>query len=145
MLLDTIKSDSLQARKARDTEKATTLVTLFAEAARVGKDADNRDSTDVEVLGVVRKFIKGLDDSLAVLTLPEAIAKAQREKQVLLAYLPAQLSGEALVRAIAAIVDSLQEKSAKSMGRVMSALKEKHGGAYDGTEASKLVKLALSS
>lgn len=144
MLLDTIRSDSLQARKARETNKATALVTLLAEAGRVGKDAGSRDSTDLEVLGVVRKFIKGLDDSLAVLTEPSAIAKAQAERHLLQAYLPAQLSGEALVRAIAAIVATMQDKSAKSMGVVMAALKSQHGGAYDGTQASKLVKAALA-
>jgi uncharacterized protein len=143
MLLETIQRDSLEARKARESEKATTLVTLFAEASRPGKDAGNRTSTDEEVIKVVRKFIKGLDDSLQVLTQPEAIARAQREKHVLSAYLPSQLSGEALVRAIEGIVAPMVDKSAKSMGLVMNALRTQYGGAYDGAEASKLVKSIL--
>lgn len=144
MLLAKIKSDSLEARKARDSEKATSLVTLYAEAARVGKDAGSRDSTDTEVIGVVRKFLKGVDDSLAVLTNPEAIVKAQREKVLLSAYLPVQITGEALADAINAIVATAPDKTAKGMGFVMNALKAVHGGSYDGNEASKLVKAALA-
>lgn len=143
MLLDTIKSDSLQARKARDTDKATSLVTLFAEASRVGKDKGLRDSTDAEVMGVVRKFIKDLDYSLSVLADPGAIARAQAERSLLQGYLPVQLNDEALTRAIAAIVATQQNKSIKSMGVIMAALDAQHGGAYDGAQAGKLVKAAL--
>lgn len=143
MLLDKIKQDSLEARRARETEKATMLVTLFAEASRPGKDAGNRDSSDEEVVKVVRKFMTGLNDSLAVLTQPEAIARAHREKQLLECYLPSQLSGAALSAVVDGIVASVSDKSAKSIGVVMNALRKAHGGAYDGTEASTLVKAAL--
>lgn len=144
MLLAKIKSDSLDARKARDSAKATSLVTRYAEAARVGKDAGGRNSTDLEVLAVVRKFIKGLDDSLTVLKDPAAIAKAQAERLVLGAYLPAQISGDALAVVIAAIVEAATDKTAKGMGFVMNALKSQYGGTYDGAEAGKLVKAALA-
>ena len=144
MLLEKIKSDSLDARKARDSEKATSLVTLYAEAARVGKDAGGRDSTDLEVLAVVRKFIKGLDDSLTVLKDPTAIAKAQAERLVLSAYLPTQITGDALADVIASILETAADKTAKGMGFVMNALKAQYGGAYDGAEAGRLVKAALA-
>lgn len=144
MLIQKIREDSLAARKARETDKATILVTLFAEAARPGKDAGNRDSTDEETVKVVRKFIKGVEDSLAVLKDPVAVAKAQAEKDILSAYLPTQLTGDALKAAIADIVQKLPEKNAKAMGQVMNGLRTLYAGAYDGVEASKLVKEALA-
>lgn len=144
MLLDTIKADSLAARKARDTEKATTLVTLYAEAARVGKDADNRESTDDEVVKVVRKFIKGIDDSLAVLKQPEAIALAQREKTYVTPYLPLQLTGKGLFAVIQEIIATFTTSPPPNLGLVMRALKLAHPGAYDGAEATFVIKEILS-
>ena len=143
MLLAKIKHDSLEARKAHESEKALSLVTLYAEAARIGKDAGDRETTDLEVIAVVRKFVKGLDDSLAVLQAQDAIEKARREKNLLSAYLPVQISGDVLAGVIAAIVATATDKSAKGMGFVMNALKAQYGGTYDGVEASKLVKASL--
>ncbi len=144
MLLESIQAASLEARKSKLTERASLLVTLYAEAARVGKDAGNRASTDDEVLKVVRKFVKGVDESLAVLPEGEARDKALREKAVLEEFVPRLTTGEALAAVVADIVAQLPERSAKQMGAVMTALKARLGGAYDGKEASALVKTALA-
>ncbi len=145
MLLDTIKAASLEARKNRDTDKASLLTTLFAEAARVGKDAGNRDTTDEETLRVVRKFLKGVDESLGLLTQREARERALREKAVLEAFLPKQVSGAELAAAVSDIVASLAEKGPKQVGAVMRQLKDRFAGAYDGKEAKSLAEAALAA
>ena len=144
MLLDTIKAASLEARKARDTDKAALLTTLYADAARIGKDAGNRDTTDEEVVKTVRKFLNGVVESLAVMTQPAAIARAQLEKTILEAFLPQQLSGIELATAVNTIVAGLAERTPKQIGTVMNALRVQFAGAYNGTEAGKLVKAALA-
>jgi len=45
MLINKIKSDSLEARKARQTDTATLLTTLYSEASMIGKNLGNREST----------------------------------------------------------------------------------------------------
>ena len=144
MLIHKIREDSLAARKARETDKATLLVTLFAEASRAGKDDGNRDSTDEEAMKTVRKFIDGIDTSLAVLTYTALVAKAQAEKNLLLTYLPAQLSGDALRAVINEIVGTLKEKNAKAMGQVMGILRKQYAGTFNGDEAGKLAREALA-
>jgi len=144
MLLDQIKSDSLAARKAKDAQRATLLVTLYSEAAKVGKDAGNRDSTDDEVLKTVKKFLKGVEDSLAVLKDPAAIAQAQFEQGVLQAYLPQMVEGDALVAVIQDIVNAQPAKDARAMGAVMKELKARLGTRYDGAQASAMVKGMLT-
>lgn len=143
MLLETIKAASLAARKAKDAEQAALLTTLFAEAARIGKDAGNRETTDEETVRVVRKFLKGIDESLAVLTQDEARARALRERAVLEQFLPKLVTGAELSAVVSDIVATLPEKTPKQMGLVMKALRDRLGGAYDGNEASTLVKTAL--
>lgn len=146
MLLNQIKEDSFQARKAKETEKATLLVTLYAEASRKGKDNGNRESTDAEVLEVIKKFLKGIKETLDALPASKVEARqaAEFEKQILESYLPKQASEEDLRAFIAEVVAGLGEKSPKQMGAVMKALKDKFGGNYDGTVASALVKAALA-
>lgn len=144
MLLESIRLQSLEARRAKDTLRATLLVTLFAEAARVGKDAGNRETTDEETQKVVRKFLKGVDESLAVLKDESARATAQAEKAILEGLLPQKVAGAELRAVVEELVAALPEKGSKQMGAVMKALKERLAGAYDGAEATVLVKAALA-
>lgn len=148
MLLHTIQAASLQARKAREGDRATLLVTLYAEASRPGKDAGNRESSDDEVIRVVRKFIKGAEEVLQVTQDSAARERAQREKTILEAFLPAVVTGDALRLAIReharqARADKPQAPAVKLMGDVMARVKAQFGAAYDGAEASTLVREEL--
>ncbi|AGY60446.1 GatB/YqeY domain-containing protein [Gloeobacter kilaueensis] len=151
MLLEQIKADSLEARKRNSkepgvhTRRVSLLGTLYAEASRVGKDAANRPSTDEEVLAVVRKFIKNLDETIAVLQKAGKNTAGQlEEKAILEGYLPRQLSSEELRAAIESIVADLGEKSPKAMGEVMKQLKERYGGQFDGKLASEAARTILN-
>jgi hypothetical protein len=59
-LIQTIKADQVQARKARSAS-ASILTTLIGEAEMIGKNAGDRESTDEEVIAIIKKFIKNLD------------------------------------------------------------------------------------
>lgn len=148
-LLAKIKSDSLTARKNHDSFRGTLLTTLYSEAATVGKNDGNRETTDTEVVAVVKKFVKGADETLAILNADparnaEAIAIITQEKTILESYLPAQLSEAELQAVLANLVDSLADRSPKQMGAVMKQLKASHEGTYDGALASKLIKGMLT-
>ena len=143
-LLDQIKSDLTDARKAKDTATSNILSTLYAEAGMVGKNAGNRESSDAEVVSKVKVFIKNIDETLK--TLPQGHAKStemEKEMAILQKYLPEQMNQEELKSVIEVIGDS-HEKSMKSMGKIMGALKAKYDGQYDGKLASDLVKSYLT-
>ncbi len=145
MLLEKLQAASLEARKAQNTVAASLLTTLYSEAARVGKDQGNRVSTDEEVVAVVKKFSKNIDETLAAL--PEAdarVATLRVEKELLSAYLPQQLDEAGLRALVDELVGALADKSPKQMGVVMAGLKARAGGQYDGAMASRLVKAALA-
>ena len=61
-LIQTIKTAQVAARKARD-PSASLLTTLIGEAEMVGKNA-GREVTDQEVVATIKKFIKGIDETL---------------------------------------------------------------------------------
>lgn len=139
LLITQIRSDSLSARKARDSQKSTFLITLLGEAERVGKDAGNRDTTDAETLAVIQKFAKNAKE---VLQVRPGDTQATYELTVLNGYLPTRLSGPELVAAIDQVISDLGlvTVTGKDIGAVMKGLSSRHAGAYDGAEASALVR-----
>ncbi|MNR71508.1 Yqey-like protein [compost metagenome] len=149
-LLETIKNDSLQARRAKDSDKASTLTTLYSEAAMIGKNAGNRDTTDDEVAQTLKKFIKNAREAVAALegtTEPHRVqAREALQREIVLyeSYLPRQLDADQLKVEIDAIVATLADRSPRQMGVVMKTLKDKFAGNYDGAAASALVKAALA-
>ena len=144
-MLDQLKKDSFTARKEKESVKANLLITVIAEAEMIGKNDGNRAPTEDEVTAVLKKFLKGLDESISALQkIGRDTSKEEEEKKIIEAYLPSQMSEEDLEKAIGEIVATLPEKSPKMMGNVMGRLKEKYPNRYDGKIASSLVKKLLS-
>jgi uncharacterized protein len=152
-LLDQIQAASLAARQNRDAARAALLTTLFAEAARVGKDKADRLSSDDEVLETVRKFVKNAKETLSALGAPSEGEAAERvarrlgveaELAMLQEFLPTQASEADVAAFIQDVVNGLAEKNPKQMGVVMGQLKARFGDNYDKSVASKLVKAALA-
>lgn len=130
-LLQKIKDQQLLARK-EGSENASLLTTLLSESANVGKSAGNRDSTDDEVVGVIKKFIKNIDETIFTLSVrSQDTTKFEKEREVLLTFLPKQLTNDELL-AIA--------KTKTSMPEFMKFLKENYNGQYDGKSASTIAK-----
>lgn len=144
-LIEQIKADQLVARKDHLAVHATLLTTLIGEAEMVGKNKRNGAPTDEEVQAVVTKFVKGNTETLAQLPSDDSrVGTLQFENDILSVYLPTQMSDDVLRNAIATIGNELGLHSPKDMGMVMKALKERHGGSYDGKTASVIVKEYLN-
>lgn len=143
-----IKAASVEARRTKS-PNATFLVTLYSEAAKVGKDKRNGESTEDEVLSVLRKFKVGAETIIEAATkqqgpkMLEQIAQAQLEISIVESYLPKLMSEGELRNIITRLVLQLTEKSPKQMGAIMAELKRDFANEYDGALASKLVKEAL--
>lgn len=143
-LIERIKADALAARKARDVLRSSLLITLTGEAERVGKDKGNRAPTDQEVTEVIVKFNKGLGEVLAV---RPTDAQALAERAVLETYLPSRLTGDALVTAVklAILQLGLPTVTGKDVGLIMKTLAATHPNAYDGKEASEIVRAQVNA
>ena len=147
-LMEQIKADQLQARKEKETARAKLLTTLLGEASIIGKNDGNRQTTDVEVVKVVKKFVKNLDETAKALAGDSVkITMIQIEKSILENYLPQQMNEQALAIVVQNIIlENLgsNEVSPKMMGVVMKQLKAEYDGQYDGKVASAIVKKALA-
>lgn len=130
-LMEQIKTKQITARKAGLTE-ASLLTTLLGEAAVIGKNAGNRETTDSEVVAVVKKFVKNIDETVTALTERGVDATTfLAERTVLEQFLPMQLSENALIEVA---------KCQPNMPAFMKHLKENFAGQYDGKLASTVAK-----
>lgn len=147
-LLSKIKQDQLQARKNRDSLKATLLTTLIGEATNIGKNDGNRETTDQEVTAVIQKFLKGINESISFLKNDNAGAHdtLNGEKSVLEAYLPRQLTLEQIQDIVSAQIAAGNLKRDPSLkGAAMKYLKETVPGQYDGKVAAQAIEFILKA
>jgi uncharacterized protein YqeY len=129
-LMEQIKAKQIQARKSGSIE-ASLLTTLLGEAAMVGKNA-GRETNDAEVVAVVKKFVKNIDETVTALTSRgQDAATFVAERDVLEQFLPVQLSENALIEVA---------KCQPNMPAFMKHLKENFAGKYDGKLASTVAK-----
>lgn len=134
-LMKQIKNKQIAARKEGSAD-ASLLTTLLGEAAMVGKNA-NRETTDQEVVAVVKKFIKNIDETVVALQARgQSFDQFVAERAVLEKFLPLQLTELALQR--------IADKH-KSMPEFMKFLKENHVGQFDGKLASVVAKKVFGS
>jgi uncharacterized protein len=139
-----IKSDQLSARKVKETLKATLLTTLIGELTAIGKNDGNREVTDADVVKLVKKFLDGVNESIKFMESAgneTALTMLREEAAILTAYMPQQMDEYVLTIAVRAILNELG--AGANMGQVMSVLKTRHAGTYDGNMASRVVKACL--
>jgi len=132
-LMEQIKAHQIAARKlgALQEREASLLTTLLGEAAMVGKNA-GRETTDQEVVAVVKKFIKNIDETITALQARNQLfTEFSYERSILERYLPQQLT-ESTLFAVA--------KTQPDMPTFMKHLKENYAGQYDGKLASTIAK-----
>ena len=128
-----LKTDQLQARKNRDSVTANLLTTLLGEAGMIGKNAGNRETTDDEVIAVVTKFIKNIDETIKHTSATDELTL---ERRILMTYMPKQLTDDELKLTISQYITEQGLEGPKSMGIVMKYLKDTFSGQYDGKAAS---------
>jgi uncharacterized protein YqeY len=149
-----IRDDFTAATKtamlARDAARTSTLRMIQAKLKDTDIAARPKGITavpDEEIFAMLRSMIKSRRDSVALYeqgNRPELAAKEAAEIAVIEEFLPQTLAGDALAAAIAAAIAEIGASSPKDMGKVIGALKAKHGAALDMGVASQAVKAALS-
>jgi uncharacterized protein YqeY len=137
------------AMLARDAERTSTLRMIQAKLKDTDIAARPKGVTavpDDEIFNMLRSMIKSRRDSVALYRQgkrEELAAKEEAEIAVIEEFLPTSLTGPALDEAIKAAIAETGAASPKDMGKVIGALKAKHGAALDMAVASQAVKAAL--
>jgi len=146
-MFEKLKADSMAARKGKKLETKL-LTTLLSEIKMRAKDDNNREVTDDDVVKVAQKFLKGAEETIAMLmkrdgNSPDALAVAKLEIKVLNTYLPTLMDETATKVAVNDAVSAVGASSMKDMGKVMAELKTVHGATIDMKIASAMYKVAI--
>src|SRR5471032_3285294 len=145
-LKDRINDDMKAAMRARETERLGTVRLLLAAIKQ--REVDERVTLDdTAITAVVDKMIKQRKDSISQFQTAgrdDLVAKEQAEVGVLAAYMPEQMSSDAINAEIQAAVGATGAAGPQDMGKVMAVLKPKLAGRADMTAVSGLVKAALA-
>ena len=144
-MVEKLKADMIEAMKNKDKERLT--VIRMVKAAMDQEHIDRkREINDELLIDVVNKQIKMRKDSIAEFEKAgrnDLMEKTQSEVDILMTYLPEQLSNEEVVRIIDEIFDEVKPVGQKDMGKVMKEATAKLKGNADMKEVSNIIKEKL--
>jgi len=150
MLRDSIKAAQVAAMKSGDKTRLGAVRLILAKL----KDKDielrtaaNVPDDDVLVVDVLQKMAKQRRESITMYEQGgrQELADAEKaELAVIEEFMPSQMGEDEVNAAISAIIAETGAAGMKDMGKVVAALKAKHGSQLDMGKASGLVKAALA-
>jgi uncharacterized protein len=145
-LKDQINDDMKTAMRAKETERLGTIRLLLAAIKQ--REVDDRVTLDdAGITAVIDKMIKQRKDSISQFEAANRTDLADKEKAelaVLAAYMPEQLSADAIAAEVQAAIAASGAAGPQDMGKVMGVLKPKLAGKADMTAVSAQVKAALA-
>jgi len=139
--------DSMRAKDAPRTSALRMILARLKDTDIAARPNGVTAISDDEITGMLRSMVKSRRESVVMYeqgNRPELAAKELAEIAVIEGFLPQQMDDAALAAEVEAAVASTGAASQKEMGKVMAALKAKHGAALDMARAGALVRARLS-
>jgi len=135
----------LSAVKSRELEKRGKLSKTEADSAKLEEQSKLNDEEIVEVLSSEIKKRKDSIEQFNKGGRPELAEKEQKEIDMLVEYMPEQMSEDAVREEIKKAISQTGASGPKDMGKVMGTISAKIKGKFDGSRASALVKEQLGN
>ncbi len=144
-MVEKLEKDMIEAMKNHEKERLT--VIRMVKAALKQEQIDHKKEINDELLiDVVNKQIKMRKDSITEFekgNRTDLVEKTQAEIDVLMEYLPEQLSHEEVVKIIEEIFAEVKPEGPKDMGKVMGPAQAKLKGKADMKEVSTIIRNKL--
>ncbi len=151
-LKDKIETDYKNALKSKDKGKISTFRLILSSIKDL--DISNRsgpnkkDTDDEDIKKLLKKMIKQRSESIEVYkknNREDLLEIEEREVQIISEYLPKQLSEEETTKICKEIVEKIEAKSIKDMGKVMGELKKNYSNTIDFSKAGSIIKGILNN
>ncbi|MBQ9019281.1 MAG: GatB/YqeY domain-containing protein [Bacilli bacterium] len=144
-MIEKLDKDMIEAMKAHDKDRLT--VIRMVKAALKQEQIDHKKEINDDLLiDVVNKQIKMRKDSITEFEKAgrnDLVEKTQEEINVLLTYLPEQLSNEEVEKIINDIFEEIKPEGMKDMGKVMGLAQSQLKGKADMKEVSTIIRSKL--
>lgn len=138
-----LADDLTRAMKTRDMARVYVLRGVITAIKNLKVEKRGATLGEADLVGLIRREIRQREEAEEFATKAdrrELIEQNRAERTMLEAYVPAQLDAaalEAVIREIAAAPD------AHALGAIMSTLRARHAGQYDGRLASDIARKVL--
>ncbi len=146
-MVEQLEKDMIEAMKQKDKEKLTVIRMIKASLKQEQIDHKKEINDDL-LIDVVNKQVKMRKDSISEFekgNRQDLIDKTQAEIDILMNYLPEQLSEEEVDKIISSIFDEVKPTSAKDMGKIMKEATAKLKGKADMKQVSTIIREKLES
>jgi uncharacterized protein YqeY len=144
-LKNRIQDDVKDAMRSKDKDRLGTLRLITAAIKQ--KEVDERiEMDDAAVIAVLEKMVKQRKDSISQYGQAgrdDLVAKEQTELDLILTYLPEQLSEAEIEAVVSQAIADTGASGMKDMGKLMAAVKPQLQGKADMGLVSKVVKAKL--
>lgn len=139
-----LTEDLTRAMKAREMPRVYVLRGLLTAVKNLQVEKRGSALAESDLVQLVRKEIRKREEAEEYAVKAgreEIVAQNRAERAMLEAYVPATLDAAALEQAIREIT---QAPEARSLGAIMTALRERFPGRVDGRQASELARRVLA-
>ena len=144
-LKEQLTADMKEAMKNKEKERLA-VIRMVRGAIRQQEIDGQKELGEEDVIAVISKEVKMRRDSIEEFRKggrEDLVEKTQAEIDVLLPYLPAQLSEDEVRELVKAAVEQTGAATPKDMGKVMGVLMPKVKGRADGKMVNTIVKSFL--
>ena len=138
--------DLKQAMLAKDELKTSVLRMLKAEIMKIQTDGSGTEITEAVIQSVIQKMIKQRKDSFEQFKAGGRVDLAEKEEKeiaILQAYLPEQMSEDAIRAEVRASKEALGVTDKSGVGKLMGVLMGKLKGKADGGAIKRIVEEEL--
>ena len=144
---DRIFEDLKQAMRNRDTARVIALRFIRSEIQKAEKASRKPldDSAVIQNLATQARRRRESIEEYKKAKREELVAKETAELDIILSYMPEQLSREEIVDAAREIIADVQASAPRDMGKVMGPLMVRLRGKADGATCSQIVRELLGA
>ena len=150
-LKETIETEYKNALKAKDKTKISTyrlILSSIKDLDILNRSGPNKKETDDEdIKKLFKKMVKQRTESIDIYkknNRTDLLEVEQNEYNILIKFLPKQLSEEETKKICREIISKLGASSIKDMGKVMGELKKLHADEIDFAKAGPIIKELLN-
>ena len=144
-MVEQLEKDMIEAMKNKEKERLTVIRMVKASLKQEQIDHKKEINDDL-LIDVVNKQIKMRKDSITEFEKggrQDLIDQTQAEIDILMKYLPEQLSSEEVLKIIEEIFEEVKPEGQKDMGKVMKEAQAKLKGKADMKEVSSIIREKL--
>jgi len=145
-MLQRLQEDLKLAMKAGD-KLSVSVLRMLLSALKYSAIDEKREPSEDEAAALIQKSIRSRKESIEAFRnggRPELAEKEEAELKIVERYLPAQLEGSQLERAVDSLLSEMNITQRKDMGRAMKEFMARHRGKADGKAVSALIASRLN-